>query len=86
MSSLRAFGHRQEIELVRYDHFEPQAGKDMCDRIVCMLKASIRRCCNEGHYIVSVKDMHTALKERHTGQGNDGVSVHSPGTELDPRN
>ena len=53
---------------MRYNHFEAQAGNDMCDRIVCMLKESIRRYCNEGHYIVSA----------------DGVSVHSPGTELDP--
>ena len=34
------------IELLRYDHSEPQAGKDMCDRILCPLKASIRRYCN----------------------------------------
>ena len=36
----------------------------MCDRILCPLKASIRRYCNEGHDVVSAKDMHTALKER----------------------
>ena len=87
VSSLRELGHHQGIELVRYDHSEPQAGKDMCDRILCPLKASIRRYCNEGHNVVSAKDMYNALKvERETGQGNDGVSVHSPGTELNPRN
>ena len=46
VSSLRELGHHQGIELVRYDHSEPQAGKDMCDRILCPLKASIRRYCN----------------------------------------
>ena len=64
VSSLRELGHHQGIELVRYDHSEPQAGKDMCDRILCLLKASIRRYCNEGHDVVSAKDMYNALKER----------------------
>ena len=64
VSSLRELGHHQGIELVRYDHSEPQAGKDMCDRILCPLKASIRRYCNEGHDVVSAKNMHTVLKER----------------------
>ena len=86
VSSLRELGHRQEIELGRYDHFEPQSGKDMSERILCPLKASIRRYCNEGHNVVSAKNMHTALKERLTSQGNDSVSAHSLGTELDPRN
>ena len=36
----------------------------MCDRILCPLKISIRRYCNEGNDVVSAKDMHTALKER----------------------
>ena len=36
----------------------------MCDRILCQLKASIRRYCNESHDAVSAKDIHTALKER----------------------
>ena len=49
VSSPQELGHRQGIELVRYDHSEPQAGKDMCDRILCPLKASIRKYCNEGH-------------------------------------
>ena len=70
VSSLRELGHRQGIELGRYDHYEPQAGKDMCERILC-LKASVRRYCNEGHNVVSAKDMHTASKERRISQGND---------------
>ena len=64
VSSFRELGHRQEIEIVRYDHSEPQSGKDVCDRILCPLKSSIRRYCNERHDICSAQDMHTALKER----------------------
>ena len=36
----------------------------MCDRILCPMKAAIRRYCNEGHDVVSAQDMYTALKER----------------------
>ena len=52
------------IEVVRYDYSEPQYGKDVCDRILCPMKAAIRRYCNEGHDIVTLQDMHTALKKR----------------------
>ena len=58
----------------------------MCDRIVSPFKVSIRRYCNGGYDVVSAIDMHKALKERRTGQGNDVISVHSLGTELDHRN
>ena len=64
VSSFRELGYRQKIEIVRYDHSEPQSGKDMCDRILCPIKAAIRRYCNEGHDVVSAQDMHIALKER----------------------
>ena len=64
VSSFRELGCRQDVEVVRYDHSEPQSGKDMCDRILCPMKSSIRRYCNEGHDVVSAQDMHTALKER----------------------
>ena len=53
MSSLLELGHRQGIELVRYDHSEPHAGRVMFDRILCTLKASIRGYCSEGHGVVS---------------------------------
>ena len=42
----------------------------MCDRILCPLKASIRRYCNESHDVVSAKDTKTSYRiERETGQG-----------------
>lgn len=52
------------VQIVRYDFSEPQNGKDICDRIICPMKSSISSFCNERHDIVSVVDMHTALKER----------------------
>jgi hypothetical protein len=64
ISLLCDLGNRQAIRVVRHDHSEPQSGKDVCDRILCPFKASIRRYCNEGHDIATAEDMHTALKER----------------------
>ena len=64
IASLRDIGDRQGIEIVRYDHSEPQHGKDLCDRILCPMKAAIRRYCNEGHDIVTVHDMQIALAKR----------------------
>ena len=64
IASLHYLGKRLNIQIVRYDHSEPQFGKDVCDRILCPMKSAIRRFCNEGHDIVTAVDMHTALKER----------------------
>ena len=64
ISSLRDLGKRQGIEVVRYDHSEPQHGKDVCDRILCPMKATIRRYCNEGHDVITAEDMHEALMKR----------------------
>ena len=64
IASLRDIGDRQGIEIVRYDHSEPQHGKDLCDRILCPMKAAIRRYCNEGHDIVTAHDMQVALDKR----------------------
>ena len=46
------------------DHSEPQHGKDICHRILCAMKAAVRTFCNEGHDILTVNDMHIALKEQ----------------------
>jgi len=37
---------------------------DICDRILCPIKAAIITFCNEGDYILMANDMHTALNER----------------------
>ena len=51
------------VHILRYDYSEPQHGKNVCDRILCPLKASIRRYSNEGHGILSADDMRIALSE-----------------------
>ena len=64
VSSFQELGYRLRITIVRYDHSEPQSGKDICDRILFPMKAAIRTYCNEGHDVVSAEDMYIALKER----------------------
>lgn len=64
VSSFQEIGYRLGIEIVRYDHSEPQSGKDMCDQILCLMKAAIRRYCNGGHDVVSAQNMYTALPKR----------------------
>ena len=44
VSSLQDLGHRQGIELVRYDHSEPQSGKDMCE-ILKVMMLSLPKIC-----------------------------------------
>ena len=50
--------------MCHFDFSEPRSGKDVCDRILCPLKGTIRRFCNEGHDVLTASDMHTVLKER----------------------
>ena len=64
LAAVRDAGRRVGIEVARYDFSEPQYGNDICDRILCPMKSSIRRYCNEEHDVVSAKDMRVALSER----------------------
>ncbi|KAL9973184.1 hypothetical protein ACROYT_G019602 [Oculina patagonica] len=64
VAAVRDAGNRVGITVTRYDFYEPQYGKDVCDRILCPMKSAIRRYCNEGHDVLSAKDMRTALSER----------------------
>lgn len=64
IAAVRDVGERAVVRVLRYDFSEPQHGKDVCDRILCPMKASIRRYCNEGHDIITADDMRTALSER----------------------
>ena len=59
---------RSKIKVSTYHFSEPQYGKDVCDRILCPLKSSIRRYCNEGNDILSARDMREALQERQSGE------------------
>ena len=61
VAGLKDIGARVGISVVRYDFSEPQQGKDICDRIICPLKSSIRRFCNEGNDIINAQDMQKAL-------------------------
>ena len=63
IASLKDIGNRVGVKIVSYDYSEPQNGKDICDRILCPMKLTIRRYCNEGHDILSAKDMRKALLE-----------------------
>ena len=49
---------------MRYDFWEPQHGKDICDRILCPVKADVKRYCNKGYDILADRGMQTAPKKR----------------------
>ena len=65
IAAITDIGERVGVHILRYDYSEPPHGKDVCDRILCPMKASIRRYCNEGHYILPADDMRSALSERY---------------------
>ena len=64
IAAVKDIGDRVGITVARYDFSEPQQGKDVCDRVLCPMKAAIRKYCAEGHDIMNVGAMHEALKER----------------------
>ena len=64
IAALPSIRERTGILVRRFFYSEPQHGKDICDRILCLTKAAMRTFCNEGHDIVTANNMHTALKER----------------------
>ena len=54
---------KKELALpLRYDHSEPHSALDICDRILCSMKTSIRMYCCEGHDILTAGDMRDALQ------------------------
>ena len=61
IAAISDIGDRVGVSVQSYDFSEPQQGKDICDRIICPLKSTIRRYCEEGNDVLSAKDMHTAL-------------------------
>lgn len=64
IASLKDIGDRVGIKIASYDYSEPQHGKDICDRILCPMKQAIRKYCDEGHDVLSARDMRKALIER----------------------
>lgn len=65
IAAVRDIGERVGIAVKSYDFSEPQSGKDICDRILCPLKSSIRTYCSEGHDILTASDMRDALQQHH---------------------
>jgi len=64
MAALPSIGKHTGISVRRFDHSEPQKGKDICDRILCPIKAAKRTFSNDGRDILTANDMHIALTER----------------------
>ncbi|CAH3151372.1 unnamed protein product, partial [Porites evermanni] len=62
LAAVRDAGRRVGIEVARYD-FSSRSMEKICDRILCSMKPSIRRYCNEGHGVISARDMRVALSE-----------------------
>ena len=64
IAAVKDIGNQVGVTVVRYDFSQSQQGKDICDRVLCPMKAAIRKYCAEGHDIMTVADMREALKER----------------------
>ncbi|KAK3753691.1 hypothetical protein QZH41_013139, partial [Actinostola sp. cb2023] len=56
-----SLGQRTGVTMRRYDFSDPQAGKDVCDRRIAVLKSHIRRYVNEGYNVHTAADMKTAM-------------------------
>lgn len=63
IAAAKDVGDRLGTAVVRYDFSEPQQGKGICDRVLCLMEASIRYCV-DGHDILNVRHMSETLKER----------------------
>ena len=59
--SLKCIGKRAGISVRRYDFSNPQAGKDVCDRKIALMKGHIQRWVNEKHDVVTAVDMKEAF-------------------------
>ena len=64
LASIHDLSKRVGIVVKSYIFSEPQHGKDICDRIICPMKLSVRKYCDEGHDIQSAQDMREALLQR----------------------
>ena len=63
IAAVRDIGQRVGVPVEAYDFSELQSGKDVCDRILCPLKSSVRTYCSEGNDILSASDMRDALQK-----------------------
>ncbi|KAK3713304.1 hypothetical protein QZH41_000682 [Actinostola sp. cb2023] len=63
IAAVRDVAKRVGVQVHSYHFSEPQSGKDICDRILCPMKSSIRTYCNEGHDVLTATEMREALKQ-----------------------
>ena len=75
IAAVRDIGQRVGIAVESYDFSEPQSGKDVCERILCPLKSSVRTYCSEGHDILTTSDMREALQEHPVKGATAAVSM-----------
>lgn len=61
--AVRDVADRVGVSVESYHYSEPQSGKDVCNRILCPMKSSIRSYCNEGHDVLTAVDMRNALTQ-----------------------
>ena len=73
--AVRDVAKRVGVTVQSYHYSEPQSGKDICDRILCPMKSSIRTYCNEGHDVLTAVDMRNALTQHPVKGTTAAVSV-----------
>ena len=73
--AVRDVADRVGVSVESYHYSEPQSGKDICDRILCPMKSSIRSYCNEGHDVLTAVDMRKALTQHPVKGTTAAVSV-----------
>ncbi|CAB3999301.1 Hypothetical predicted protein, partial [Paramuricea clavata] len=61
IAALRDIAKRVGVTVQGYYYSEPQAGKDICDRILCPMKHAIRTYSKEGHDVLTAVHMRDAL-------------------------
>ena len=75
IAALTDIAKRVGVAVHSYHFSEPQSGKDICDRILCPMKSSIRTYCNEGNDILTAVDMRDALMQHPVIGTTAAVSV-----------
>ena len=75
IAALTDIAKRVSVAVHSYHFSEPQSGKDICDRILCPIKSSIRTYCNEGNDILTAVDMRDALMQHPVKGTTAAVSV-----------
>ena len=63
IATLKDISKRVGVTIQGYYYSEPQAGKDICGRILCPMKHAIRPYGNEGHDVLTAVHMRDALLE-----------------------